>query len=119
AHRLARGLGVSLRHGDCRLFMRTGEKLRLLVATVVNDRLLKTAETRSWIRGNIFDARCLDDIDHKVTTGPGDDFLRRPTGTVSFRAGIAGLRRRGIGGDLGSGRKIAADDRGRGGCGAL
>src|ERR1039458_9684419 len=78
--RLACDLEVSMRHADGGLFITAGQKFGLLVAAVIDQRLVQGAETRGWIAGQIFYVERFDHVDHEVGTGLAViafDLLRR------------------------------------------
>ncbi len=91
---LAGDLEVAVRHADRGLFMHAGQKFRLLVLAVVDQRLVQRAETRCRIAGQVFDVERLDDVDHEIRAGLAAfvaalDFLRR----AGFSSGHFGIRR--------------------------
>jgi hypothetical protein len=69
-HRLAFGFEVPVRHGDGRLLVHAGDQLGALVAAIVDDRLVQTAEARTGIGGDILEAECLQHVHHEVGAAP-------------------------------------------------
>jgi hypothetical protein len=69
-HRLAFDLGVAVRHRHRRFFVAAGEQFGILVAAVVDQGFVQSAETRTGIGGDIFEAQGLENIDHEVGAGP-------------------------------------------------
>jgi len=65
-HRLARDLGVAMRHGDGDLFVQAHDEFGLGVLAVVQQRFLQAAERRGGEAGDVVDAEGLDRIDHEV-----------------------------------------------------
>src|SRR5450631_1940108 len=69
-----------MRHANGRLFMHAGQEFGLLVAAVIDQRLVQCAKARGRIAGQIFDVERLDYVDHEVGARPAAfvfDFLRR------------------------------------------
>ncbi len=83
--RLAGGLEVAMGHADRRFFVGAGDEFRLLVAAVVDQRLVQGAEARSRVGDDIVDVEGLDHVDHEV----------RSIGTMGLRQFLrdAGLGR--------------------------
>jgi hypothetical protein len=88
SERLAFDLGVSVGHGHGGFFMTAGDKLGILVATVVDHGFMKASEGGARISADVLDPEGLDDIDHEIGTGAisGQNFQGR--GRAEF-----GLRR--------------------------
>src|SRR5262252_1831000 len=82
--------------------MHAGQELRFLVAAIVDDRLLQAAKARSRIGGDVLDAGCLDDIDHKVRSRPADNFILGMGGFFPLAVSRRALRRRIRSCDLGA-----------------
>src|SRR5215467_12672844 len=82
--------------------MHAGQELRFLVAAIVDDRLLQAAKARSRIGGDVLDAGCLDDIDHKVRSRPADDFILGVRRLFRLAVSRGALRRRIRSCDLGA-----------------
>ena len=93
AHRLARRLGVTMRHRHRRFLVGAGKKLGFLVATVINDGFLQAAKARSRIGRDVFHAGRLDDVDHVVRTRPVDDLIPGLRLFSRLRVRLGGLRR--------------------------
>ncbi len=94
-HGLAGRLRVAVRHRDRRLFVHAGEELGLLVAAIVDERLLQAAEARAGVRRHVFEVERLDDVDHEIGAGALDDDVAWPL-VIPAKAGIQlgpGLRR--------------------------
>ncbi len=70
-----------MRYAHGRFFMTAGDELRRLVTAVVDQRFLQPAETRTWVRRDVFKAQRLYDIDHKIGSSTVDgqyfDLCRR------------------------------------------
>ena len=90
-------------------FVAAGEPLRLVVAAVVDEGFLETAEARAGIRGAIFDAERLDDVDHEVRArllvsgnfhGAATFSGRRLPGLLRRREGLCYQARRACSGAL-------------------
>ena len=111
AHRLARRLGVAVRHRHRRFLVQAGEELRLLVATVVDQRLVQAAKARARIGRHVVEVERLDDVDHEIGARTLDhDVARQLLLFVGRGLGrLGGLRRHGrSGAGGGSLQEIAA-----------
>ena len=71
-HRLAFDHRVALGQGDRGLFVATGDELGVLVAAVVDQRLVNAAKTGARIGGHVLEAESFDDVDHEVGAGAID-----------------------------------------------
>jgi hypothetical protein len=116
AHRLAGRLGVALRHVRRRFLVQAGDDLGILVARVIDDGFLQTAETRRGVDRDVLQADGLQHVRHEVRAGAGDErfagklFLRGRLAGGFFRCDGVGCQR-----ELGGG----GDGRTRRGGGAL
>ena len=108
--RLAGHLEIAVRHADRGFLMHAGEKFRIFVAAVIDQRLMNAAEARGAVRWEIFEVQGLDDIDHEIGTsdaldatqvfrgrglGSGDVHARRQCRRRARRGRIGGRSRRG------------------------
>ena len=67
--RLPLDLEVAVRHGHRRLFVHAGDQFRLLVAAVVDHRLVEAAEAGAWVGADVLEAERLDRVHHEVGAG--------------------------------------------------
>src|SRR5262245_5011159 len=83
-HWSPRGFGIAVRqcHGD--LFMTALDQFRHVVATIIHDRVVKTAKTGAWIACCIHYTASLEHIDDDIGT-----VLRPPLG--SRREGMSSI----------------------------
>ena len=66
AQRLALNLRVAVGHRHRLLFMKTSDELRILVASVVDDRFMQRPETRTRHRTHVFDTKSFEHVHHEV-----------------------------------------------------
>ncbi len=71
--RLAGNLEVAVTHGHGLLFVQASQKLGLVVAAVVDDRLVQPAEARPRVRRDIVDVEALDHVDHEIRARTVDE----------------------------------------------
>ena len=98
-HRLALDLRVAVGHRDRDFLVRAGDALGVLVAGVVDDRLVDADEARGAHREHVFHVQRLEDVDHVVGRVPP-----RRLADLHRRRGWGGCRRRLGGGRLRRGR---------------
>ncbi|GCC49418.1 hypothetical protein chiPu_0033577, partial [Chiloscyllium punctatum] len=92
--RLAFHLGVALAHMHRDLFMRAGDDLGLLVAAMIDDRLVQAAEARRAVHREILDVERLEHVDHEVAAARGlIDRICRRRHRIRSRELRAGRRR--------------------------
>ena len=101
-HRAAFNLVITVRHGDGRLFVAAGQKLRHLIVAVIDERLVQRFKSRARVGAEVVDLERLDDVDHEVGAGMLDDLARR-FGTASTLAGGGLALQGGAGRNGGSG----------------
>jgi hypothetical protein len=65
-HRPTFRLVVAVRHGHRGFLVHARDHLRRLVAAVVDDRFVQSAEARSRIGGNVLEAERLQHVEHEV-----------------------------------------------------
>ena len=93
-HRLAFYLCVAVGHGNGRLFMTALQQLRTLVAPIIDQRFVKTAEARTGIGSDVLETQRLDHVDHEIRPGAigridVDSRIRRGC----FRRGLRGRQK--------------------------
>ncbi len=92
-HRLARRLGITMRHRHRRFLMGAGEELGFLIAAIIDDGFLQAAKARSRIRRDIFHAGRFDHIDHIIGTRPANDLVSGLRAIFGLPVGLGALRR--------------------------
>ncbi len=65
-HGFAFDLGVAVGHGDGGFLVQAGEEFGVLVIAVVDDGFVEATEAGAGVRGAIFDAERLDDVNHEI-----------------------------------------------------
>jgi hypothetical protein len=87
--RLALDLVIAVTHRHRDFFVAAGKEFGILVAAVIDQRLVQTAEAGSGIGGHKFEAEVLEAVDHEVAA------------TLAFGQDFEGWRRRSLGGSVG------------------
>ena len=89
-HRLARHLGVAMRHSDRHFLVQAGQPFRALVSPIIDETFLQGAEGRAGTGCDIIEVERLADVDHEVGAG----LLGRKTFDLRWPIALFGLRRR-------------------------
>ena len=74
-HRFVFRLGIAVRDRHRNFLVMTEDHFRLVIAAVVDDRIVNTAKGRAGIEGGIFDIERLHQIDHDIRPILGLFFL--------------------------------------------
>ena len=89
AHRLARGLGVTVRDARRRFLVQAGENFGVLVAGVIDDRLVQAAKAGGRIDRDVLQPDGFQHVRHEVGAGTGDEGFARQFGGAGLAAGFA------------------------------
>jgi hypothetical protein len=65
-HRFVLGLGITVRHGHRNFLVMAEDHFRLVVAAVVDDRIVNAAKGRARIEGGVLDIKRLHQIDDDI-----------------------------------------------------